>query len=79
VAGRPIASAWSRGATRCSRWSCPWCASPSGPGRSMAMLIETAARNHLLRARGRHSALAFAERLDDEIAARQRHRAGESE
>jgi len=43
------------------------------------MLIETAARNHLLRARGRHSALAFAERLDDEIAARQRQGAGETE
>jgi len=52
---------------------------PVRPGRSMAMLIETAARNHLLRARGRHSALAFAERLDDEIATRQRRRAGESE
>ena len=50
---------------------------PVRPGRSMAMLIETAARNHLLRARGRHSALDFADRLDEEIAARQRRRAGE--
>jgi hypothetical protein len=40
------------------------------------MLIETAARNHLLRQRGRHSALGFAERIDDEIAARRTRRAG---
>jgi HPr kinase/phosphorylase len=52
---------------------------PVRPGRSMAMLIETAARNHLLRARGRHSALDFAECIDAEIASRQRRRAGESE
>jgi HPr kinase/phosphorylase len=49
---------------------------PVRSGRSMAMLIETAARNHLLRRRGRHSALGFAERIDDEIAARQKRRAG---
>src|SRR5439155_22589739 len=45
---------------------------PVRPGRSKAMLIETAARNHLLRARGRHSALDFAECIDAEIASRQR-------
>jgi HPr kinase/phosphorylase len=50
---------------------------PVRPGRSMAMLIETAARNHLLRRRGRHSALGFADRLDAEIAARRKRRAGE--
>jgi HPr kinase/phosphorylase len=49
---------------------------PVRSGRSMAMLIETAARNHLLRRRGRHSALGFAERIDDEIASRQKRRAG---
>jgi len=37
---------------------------PVRPGRSMAMLIETAARNHLLRRRGRHSALEFTRRID---------------
>jgi len=51
---------------------------PVRPGRSLAMLIETAARNHLLRLRGRHSAVEFAERLDREIADRRRRRAGES-
>ncbi|HJQ74821.1 MAG TPA: HPr(Ser) kinase/phosphatase [Gaiellaceae bacterium] len=50
---------------------------PVRPGRSIAMLIETAARNHLLRRRGRHSAHGFADRLDDEIASRRRERAGE--
>jgi hypothetical protein len=50
---------------------------PVRPGRSMAMLIETAARNHLLRRRGRHSALDLADRLDQEIAARRRRRTAE--
>jgi HPr kinase/phosphorylase len=43
---------------------------PVRPGRSIAMLIETAARNSLLRRRGRHSARGFANRLDQEIASR---------
>jgi len=47
---------------------------PVRPGRSLALLVETAARNHLLRARGHHSALGFAERLDDEIARRRQRR-----
>ena len=47
---------------------------PVGTGRSMALLIETAARNHLLRRRGRHSARDFAARVDREIATRQRAR-----
>jgi HPr kinase/phosphorylase len=37
---------------------------PVVPGRSMAMLIETAARDRLLRVRGRHSAAEFAARID---------------
>ena len=41
---------------------------PVRPGRSMAMLIETAARNHLLRRRGRHSALEFTQRIDRDAA-----------
>jgi HPr kinase/phosphorylase len=50
---------------------------PVRPGRSIGLLIETAARNHLLRQRGRDGALGFAERIDDEIARRRRRRAGE--
>jgi HPr kinase/phosphorylase len=37
---------------------------PVQPGRSLAMLIETAARNELLRRRGRHAAAAFVARID---------------
>ena len=45
---------------------------PVRSGRSMAMLIETAARNHLLRRRGRHSALEFTRRIDRDAAGGQR-------
>jgi HPr kinase/phosphorylase len=37
---------------------------PVEPGRSVAMLIETAARNRLLRQRGKHSAAEFVARID---------------
>lgn len=37
---------------------------PVTPGRSLATLIETAARNQLLRQRGRNSAVEFAARID---------------
>jgi HPr kinase/phosphorylase len=37
---------------------------PVKPGRSLAMLIETATRDRLLRGRGRNSALEFAARID---------------
>jgi HPr kinase/phosphorylase len=37
---------------------------PVGPGRNLAMLVEVAARNQLLRTRGRHAAQALAERLE---------------
>jgi HPr kinase/phosphorylase len=50
---------------------------PVGSGRSMALLIETAARNHLLRRRGRQSAVDFAARVEREIATRHRRRGGE--
>src|SRR5438270_1493500 len=37
---------------------------PVAPGRSMAILVEVAARNQLLRARGHHAARLLAERLE---------------
>jgi HPr kinase/phosphorylase len=37
---------------------------PVAPGRNVAMLVEVAARNHLVRVRGRHAARELAERLD---------------
>ncbi len=43
---------------------------PVAPGRSIAILVEVAARNQLLRARGHHAARALAERLDAALRAR---------
>jgi len=37
---------------------------PVAPGRNIAILVEVAARNQLLRARGQHAARVLAERLD---------------
>jgi HPr kinase/phosphorylase len=40
---------------------------PVAPGRSVAILVEVAARNQLLRARGHHAARALADRLDAQL------------
>jgi HPr kinase/phosphorylase len=40
---------------------------PVAPGRNIAILVEVAARNQLLRSRGRHSARELAARLDDRL------------
>ena len=40
---------------------------PVAPGRNVAILIEGAARNQLLRARGHHAARRLVERLNDEL------------
>jgi len=42
----------------------PFVTMPVAPGRNLAMLVEVAARNQLLRARGRHAARLLAERLE---------------
>jgi len=42
----------------------PEIAMPVAPGRNVAMLVEVAARNQLLRTRGRHAARLLAERLE---------------
>jgi HPr kinase/phosphorylase len=42
----------------------PMVTMPVAPGRNLAMLVEVAARNHLLRTRGRHAAQLLAERLE---------------
>jgi HPr kinase/phosphorylase len=47
---------------------------PVRPGRSLALLVETAARNHLLRARGVETAQGFSNRLDVEISRRRQRR-----
>jgi HPr kinase/phosphorylase len=40
---------------------------PVAPGRNLAMLVEVAARNQLLRSRGRHAARLLAERLEQRL------------
>ena len=40
---------------------------PVAPGRSVAILVEVAARNQLLRARGQHAARALADRLEQKL------------
>jgi HPr kinase/phosphorylase len=40
---------------------------PVAPGRNIAILVEVAARNQLLRARGHHAARLFAERLEQSL------------
>jgi HPr kinase/phosphorylase len=40
---------------------------PVAPGRSVANLVEVAARNQLLRARGHHAARQLADRLDQQL------------
>jgi HPr kinase/phosphorylase len=42
----------------------PYVTMPVAPGRNLAMLVEVAARNQLLRTRGRHAARLLAERLE---------------
>lgn len=45
----------------------PYLKIPVRPGRNVTTLIEVAARNHLLKLRGHHSAKEFADRLDQAI------------
>jgi HPr kinase/phosphorylase len=52
---------------------------PIRPGRSVATIIEVAARNHVLKRLGRHSAREVAARLDGEIARRRRRAPGTAE
>jgi serine kinase of HPr protein (carbohydrate metabolism regulator) len=40
---------------------------PVAPGRSLAILVEVAARNQLLRTRGRHAARDLAARVDQNL------------
>ena len=41
---------------------------PVRPGRNMTTLIEVAARNHLLKIQGHHSAMEFQDKLNKAIA-----------
>lgn len=48
---------------------CAYVKMPVAPGRNTAILLEIAARNHLLKLQGYHSARAFADELDRRIQA----------
>jgi HPr kinase/phosphorylase len=50
---------------------------PVRPGRNMTTIIEVAARNHLLKLQGHHSAKEFQERLNRAIALAPGSRGGE--
>jgi HPr kinase/phosphorylase len=52
---------------------------PVRPGRNLTTIIEVAARNHLLKQQGHHSALEFQERLNRAIALSPGARHGESD
>jgi HPr kinase/phosphorylase len=43
---------------------------PVAPGRNVAILVEVAARNQLLRVRGHHAARKLVTRLHDRLAGR---------
>jgi HPr kinase/phosphorylase len=47
--------------------SIPMIRMPVAPGRNLAILVEVAARNQLLRARGHHAARRLAERLEHQL------------
>jgi HPr kinase/phosphorylase len=49
--------------------SIPLVTMPVAPGRNLAMLVEVAARNQVLRSRGRHAAQLLAERLERRLEA----------
>ncbi len=46
---------------------CPYICMPVASGRNVSILIEIAARNHVLKMQGHHSAREFARRLEEEI------------
>ena len=52
---------------------------PVAPGRNIAILIEVAARNQLLRARGHHPARALVARLEQQLRAGAVEPAGDTE
>ncbi len=46
---------------------CPFIRMPIAPGRNVANLVEIAARNHVLKLQGTHSAREFARKLEDQL------------
>ncbi len=62
-------SASTTSSSRCSGFAVPLIRMPVAPGRNIAILVEVAARNQLLRSRGHHAARALAERLEEALRA----------
>ena len=52
---------------------------PVAPGRNLAILVEVAARTHLLRTRGEHAAQKLAARLEAQLREEAGDLAGHSE
>jgi HPr kinase/phosphorylase len=50
--------------------ACPYIKMPVALGRNLSILVEVAARNHVLKLQGHHSAREFARRLEDELSKR---------
>ena len=55
---------------------CPYIKMPVAVGRNVAMLVEIAARNHVLKVQGHHSAREFARKLEAELERNRRRTAG---
>jgi HPr kinase/phosphorylase len=53
---------------------CPYIKMPVAVGRNVAMLVEIAARNHVLKLQGHHSAREFATKLEAELARNRREK-----
>lgn len=51
---------------------CPYIRMPVATGRNISILVEIAARNHVLKLRGYHSAREFARKLESELARSQK-------
>lgn len=49
---------------------CPYIKMPIALGRNISILVEVAARNHVLKVQGHHSAREFARKLEEELARR---------
>jgi HPr kinase/phosphorylase len=46
---------------------CPYIKMPVALGRNVSILVEIAARNHVLKVQGHHSAREFARKLEEEL------------
>src|SRR5438552_11196351 len=57
----------------------PFIRMPVAPGRNIAILVEVAARNQLLRSRGHHAARTLVDRLEQQLRAGVQSPAGETE